>query len=73
MLDKQTTLYLYRGASSSIDFDFSEFVFANGSKCEFTISSIYKDDILIGKIKISNINNIIKLFSQSIDKIQINI
>ena len=47
MLDKQTTLYLYRGASSSIDFDFSEFVFANGSKCEFTISSIYNDDILL--------------------------
>ena len=33
MLDKQTTLYLYRGASSSIDFDFSEFVFSSGSKC----------------------------------------
>ena len=47
MLNKQTTLYLYRGASSSIDFDFSEFIFARGSKCEFSISSIYNDSILL--------------------------
>ena len=47
MLDKQTTLYLYRGTSSSIDFDFSEFTFENGSKFEFAISSIYNDDILL--------------------------
>lgn len=47
MLNKQTTLYLYRGASSSIDFDFSEFIFAVNSKCEFTISSIYNDEILL--------------------------
>ena len=47
MLSKQTTLYLYRGASSSIDFDFSEFIFESGSKCEFSISSIYNDDILL--------------------------
>lgn len=42
MLDKQTTLYLYRGATSSIDFDFTEFDF-NGGKCVFTISNICKD------------------------------
>lgn len=42
MLDKQTTLYLYRGATSSIDFDFTEFNF-NGGKCVFTISNICKD------------------------------
>ncbi|MBO7079668.1 MAG: hypothetical protein J6W64_07665 [Bacilli bacterium] len=41
MLDKQTTLYLYRGATSSIEFDFTEFNF-NGGKCEFTISNICK-------------------------------
>ncbi len=42
MLDKQTTLYLYRGATSSIDFDFTNFNF-NGGKCIFTISNICKD------------------------------
>ena len=42
MLNKQTTLYLYRGATSSIDFDFTEFDF-NGGKCVFTISNICKD------------------------------
>ena len=47
MLDKQTTLYLYRGATSSIDFDFSDFKFAFGSKCVFTISSIYEDNKLL--------------------------
>ena len=47
MLNKQTTLYLYRGTSSSIDFDFSEFNFESGSRCEFSISSIYNDDILL--------------------------
>lgn len=41
MLDKQTTLYLYRGATSSIEFDFTEFDF-NGGKCIFTISNICK-------------------------------
>lgn len=47
MLDKQTTLYLYRGASSSIDFDFSNFVFSPNTKCVFTISSICKNDKLL--------------------------
>lgn len=47
MLDKQTTLYLYRGGSSSIDFDFSNFVFAPNSKCVFTISNICKKDKLL--------------------------
>ncbi|MBO7712817.1 MAG: hypothetical protein J6S85_04555 [Methanobrevibacter sp.] len=47
MLDKQTTLYLYRGGSSSIDFDFTEFTFASGSKCVFTISSLCKKDKLL--------------------------
>ena len=45
MLNKQTTLYFYRGATSSIEFDFSEFDF-NGGKCVFTISSICKEDKL---------------------------
>lgn len=40
MLNKQTTLYLYRGASSVIEFDFSDFEFASNSKCVFTISSL---------------------------------
>ena len=39
MLDKQTTLYLYRGATSSIEFDFTNFQF-NGGTCVFTISNI---------------------------------
>jgi hypothetical protein len=47
MLNKQTTLYLYRGATSSIDFDFSNFEFKAGSKCVFTISSICKKDKLL--------------------------
>lgn len=47
MLSKQTTLYLYRGATSSIEFDFSKFIFAEASKCVFTISSIYEDDKLL--------------------------
>lgn len=47
MLNKQTTLYFYRGASSSIDFDFSEFTFESGGVCEFTISSIYEDNNLL--------------------------
>ena len=47
MLNKQTTLYLYRGASSSIDFDFREFTFAKDSKCIFTISNICKKDKLL--------------------------
>lgn len=42
MLNKQTTIYLYRGATSSIDFDFTNFNF-NGGKCAFTISNICKD------------------------------
>ncbi len=46
MLNKQTTLYLYRGASSSIDFDFRNFSF-NGGKCIFTISSLCKKDKLL--------------------------
>lgn len=47
MLNKQTTLYLYRGGSSSIDFNFSDFEFAYGSKCVFTISPLCSDDILL--------------------------
>ncbi len=42
MLNKQTTLYFYRGATSSIEFDFTNFDFAGGS-CEFTISNICKN------------------------------
>ena len=47
MLNKQTTLYFYRGASSSIDFDFRQFNFTSGSKCVFTISNICKKDKLL--------------------------
>ena len=47
MLNKQTTLYLYRGATSSIEFDFTEFHFDYNSKCQFTISSIYEDNKLL--------------------------
>ena len=46
MLNKQTTLYLYRGATSSIDFDFSNFNF-NGGKCVFTISNLCKKENLL--------------------------
>ena len=46
MLNKQTTLYLYRGATSGIKFDFTHFTFAEDSKCVFTISNICKKDIL---------------------------
>lgn len=46
MLNKQTTLYLYRGASSSIEFDFTEFNF-NGGKCIFTLSNLCKKENLL--------------------------
>lgn len=46
MLNKQTTLYLYRGATSAIEFDFTEFDF-NGGKCVFTISNICKNTKLL--------------------------
>ena len=46
MLNKQTTLYLYRGATSSIEFDFTEFNFSGG-KCIFTISPICKKENLL--------------------------
>lgn len=45
MLNKQTTLYFYRGATSAIEFDFTNFNF-NGGTCVFTISSICKKDKL---------------------------
>ena len=47
MLNKQTTLYLYRGATTSIEFDFSDFIFSSNGKCVFTISSICKKDKLL--------------------------
>ena len=43
MLDKQTTIYLYRGATSAIEFDFTHFDFAADTKCVFTISNICKN------------------------------
>lgn len=46
MLNKQTTLYLYRGATSIIEFDFTQFQFNGGNKCVFTISSLCKKDKL---------------------------
>lgn len=46
MLDKQTTLYVYRGATSGVVFDFTHFTFNEGSKCVFTISNICKSDKL---------------------------
>ena len=46
MLDKQTTLYFYRGATSAIEFDFTNFNF-NGGKCVFTISNICKKTKLL--------------------------
>ena len=45
MLNKQTTLYFYRGATSSIEIDFTNFDF-KGGKCVLTISSICKKDKL---------------------------
>ena len=47
MLNKQTTLYLKRGGSASIDFDFSDFVFTESSKCVFTISNVCKSTNLL--------------------------
>ena len=46
MLNKQTTLYFYRGATSAIEFDFTQFEF-NGGKCVFTISNICKNTKLL--------------------------
>lgn len=46
MLNKQTTLYFYRGATSAIEFDFTNFDFGIG-KCVFTISNICKNTKLL--------------------------
>ena len=40
MLEKKDTIYLYRGATSSVEFDFTDFVFEDGSKCEFTMTVV---------------------------------
>lgn len=47
MIEKQTTIYLYRGATSSIEFDFSNFTFESGSKCVFTIMDLCKKNKLL--------------------------
>lgn len=47
MLNKLRPLYLYRGGTSAINFDFGKFKFANNSKCVFTISSMYEDNKLL--------------------------
>lgn len=46
MINKLKTLYLYRGGTSAINFDFTKFTFSRG-KCIFTISSIYEDNKLL--------------------------
>ncbi|MBE6156967.1 MAG: BspA family leucine-rich repeat surface protein [Firmicutes bacterium] len=40
------TLKLYRGATSVIEFDFSEFEFENNGYCQLTIKKKYNDDII---------------------------
>ena len=40
MIPKQETLYLYRGATSTIEFDFSHFNFEPNSKCVFTMTTL---------------------------------
>lgn len=45
-LIKQTTLYLYRGACKIINIDFTNFIFATGSKCLLTITDINRTKIL---------------------------
>lgn len=47
MLNKLKTLYLYRGGTSAINFDFTKFTFGSNGKCIFTISSIYEDNKLL--------------------------
>lgn len=47
MLNKQPTLYFYRGTTSSLEFDFSSFIFQPNGKCVFTISSIYENNELL--------------------------
>lgn len=47
MLNKLSTLYLYRGGTSAINFDFTKFTFSGNGKCVFTISSIYEDNKLL--------------------------
>ena len=47
MLEKLDTIYLYRGASSTVEFDFTDFNFEENSKCEFTMvggcdNTVYK-------------------------------
>lgn len=47
MLNKLRPLYLYRGGTSAINFDFTKFTFSGNGKCIFTISSIYEDNKLL--------------------------
>lgn len=46
MLEKLDTIYLYKGASSTVEFDFTEFNFDEDSYCEFMMINPCTDEVL---------------------------
>lgn len=48
-LTELETLQLYHGATSEVEFDFSEFVFEPNTHCLLTIKNTYNDDIVFEK------------------------
>ncbi len=45
-LKQFSPITMYRGATSEVIFDFSEFDFSNGGHCEFVIKELYSDKII---------------------------
>ena len=44
--NKFPVIYLYRGATSEINFDFTNFDFSNGGYCQFAMKKILNDEII---------------------------
>lgn len=67
MLEKKDTIYLYRGATSSVEFDFTEFDFEDGSKCEFTMTGAC-DDKVYKKVEFTESKKYILTFTDDFTK-----
>ena len=46
MIEKQIKLYVYRGATTTLEFDFTEFDFERSSKCIFTMTNLCENKII---------------------------
>ena len=44
MVNKFPIIYLYRGATCEIEFDFSDFDFSNGGYCQFIMKKLNSDE-----------------------------